>query len=190
MKNFLGKICRRPRGFTLVEALLTIALIALILGFVANICNEYARIIKFSTKKDKTVINAQMASERVKNELAEAVSILLPADGTSSSELRFERIDPCNASRLPENPSPTPASWNPADSSWKVTVRYYVEDQTLFRESTSPGRAAVIERLADGIAGFSCSSLSEGAYQINASYLEDNNVVKALNVRLQARSRW
>lgn len=176
---------RKVGGFTLVEALITMMLAGLVLSFVAGLCNEYSRIMRYSTKKDQTLINLQMALERVKNELGEAGTTPVPGD---SSVLQFDRIDPKVTDRLA--PSSPPALWNPYDSAYVVTVKYRVEDNEMLRTTTFPGPKVVTESVASNISGFSWTDLGDGTFQINASFIEDNNVVRALSVIVQSRARW
>jgi hypothetical protein len=181
---------------TLVEALITILLLSTVLGVVANICSEYAGVVKYSTLKDRTLLGAEGAINFVKNELQEAILIEAPVisatpvtePGSPSFVLRFRKVESTNEDRLPSAlPDPLPASWDPYDSSYVIRVKYYVYDDVLVRQITYSDNSSTAQAMARNLAGFSVQNLGNNSIGVRASFQEEH-ILKNLTTRMRLRN--
>ncbi len=178
---------RRPaRGLSLLETVIVLSIVAVMLGVVAGVSSEYARVVRFSSKRDRTLTGTQAGLERVRGELAGAIAVHLYGT-TPTYELAFTRIDPTLTGRLPATPSPTPTAWDPRDPAYVQEVWYYVEREALVRKIYSPDTSVRSETVAEGVAGFSAGWTDTGAVRVSLSFQEEH-FVKPMTTRVQLRS--
>ena len=143
---------RTSRAFTLYEALVTLFLVFLVLGLLAELVNRQQKVVRFSEDKEG-LLTVEDALIRMENEYREATGLLLPATVLNPSDrLRLEKVDPVlngaparPGDRLPQPPV-APASFDPQDPAWKVTVEYGVNNGVLERRVNG-----VAFRLAEGV---------------------------------------
>jgi len=172
---------RTRRGTSLVETLVGGVLVAVILGVVAGVCNEYANVVRYSGKRDQAVVALQSALDRVRGELAEATAVQMPTAGEpSASQLTIQRVDPNHASRLPATPSSATTSWNPYAAPYMLTVRFALAGRRLQRHVTFPGGAQDVQVLAEDVESFLVTRLSGTLYRIQV-VLEEDRVSRAVS---------
>lgn len=119
------------RGTTLVELMLTLALTGVMLLVVSQLASGYWRAFHASDRSELyggSAIAAQIAWEA-----EQAINVLQPGNGSTSSVLEFEMLDPFDPTRI--TPSTAVAPWNPAGA--VVTRRYEVVNEEVVRDDGS-----------------------------------------------------
>ena len=147
------------RGFSLMEALITLALLSIALGAMASLMASMNRLQRSSDEKDQRLVLVMHALEMMRAEVEEAVEIL-PAP---SDRYQFRKIDPTTDTLLQSPPNAqirlvyqmdAPgaldryANWDARRSLDLVTVTYQTVNGNLVRNSDS---SAV---LCEGVSGF------------------------------------
>lgn len=162
----------RPLAFTLLETLLTLALVGLVLGLASGLLLEYFRLTQHAASKTAQASAIQVAMNLVTQDARQAVSVVSPPAAPAypmTDELRFWRVADPDWASPPETwlPVPVPTSspvpaWNPHDPLRLQEICYHKDDQgLLWRDrgqvgfGTSPTSTNPI---AEGLAGFSVTS--------------------------------
>ena len=171
---------RRRAGLTLIEAMMTMALILVLLGLISGISSGYGNMFRFSASKDQTLQAAQMGLDTIRTELCQATRVLEPPGASPGSWIKFEKVNP-GVARLPL--SPQPASWNPTNPAFLVTVEYRVVDETLIRETVQPG-ATSRQVIASGVKGLGVQLQSDGSYRISLQVEEQRRPVTLVTAAL------
>jgi len=178
----LGRRLSTKRGLSLVEMLTTLFVASLIMGVIGTLLTQMSRVEHSSRGKDKVLEGMRFALDRIRTEVSSSTSISSPSSGTAVPTLQFSRIDPTVPGRIP-SPLPTPPTlWDPRDPSYLVSVQYFVQDTTLYRQAGSGPQ----ETLAEGVAGFSCALNGDGTLQVTLS-VDNVGVVQPLTSRIW---RW
>jgi type II secretory pathway component PulJ len=132
----------RPAGVTLLEALITLALVGLFLVVVSDLTSGLGRAQRLSDDRGKTLQALATVCGRISEDLRAASSVVEP-ESTSSSQLVVRRLAAPGLSspsaRLPF-PVPVPTyyvGWNPLDESYLETVTYRVDADLLTRGAGS-----------------------------------------------------
>lgn len=99
------------RAFSLIEAMVALALISLVLGLVAEGFNKMNRLNKVSQAASEK-IELWSALQRLGSEVSGALTIALP----NPHEIRFTRVDPTLNVRYDETRARMPWPWPPATS--------------------------------------------------------------------------
>ncbi len=118
----------KRRGSSLVELMLTLGLMGIMLLVVSQLASGYWRAFHSADRSELyqgSVIAAQIAWEA-----EQALSIVQPANGATSSVLELTMIDPFDPTRI--NPSSATAPWNPAGN--LVTRTYQVVGEEILRD--------------------------------------------------------
>lgn len=157
----------RSRGFTLLEAVITLLLVSVVFGLAADILGDACRVMTFSRAKSNSIQAIQQGLARIAAEAREAFQI----DGTGD-ELVLLKVDP-SVDRFTG-----PAVWNPYAA--QLRVRYYVAGGQLLREVDGAGGQLV----ADGVSGLACAVRPGGSLEVSLSLLEDR-VVRTLSLRVR-----
>jgi type II secretory pathway component PulJ len=160
-------------AFTLAEALVSMAILALILGLAASVFVGYTRITRHSSQHEQNQVRGYSVLERIEAEVAGCHTLFAPnPSGTAvSSSLTFDKVDPDLATRLPTPPD-FASAFEPRDPAARVQVSYSVSGQSLHR--TTWGVANSDEVLLENVLGFTSQfdppngvkitlNLSEGA---------------------------
>ena len=116
-----------------------------------------------------------MAFKQIRKELADSILVVAPIPGSLSvtSILSFQTIDPASSTRLPfPLPSPSSASWNPADSAQILKIRYLANQDALIREVTFPDATVAQDTLLFGLNSLAFSNLADGNVQLKISMQE------------------
>lgn len=150
------------RGFTLVEALLSLGLIFVLLGIVAQLVGLYSQIVRKADKKQSSLYSAKVALDDISRQLSQAVKVDSPTTGATSSTLSLTRMDPWNPYRLPDpaaSPQPAPpASWRPHKSEFRMQVLYSLdtsdpESAKLVRTVSYSDGSSEEEVVCEGLSG-------------------------------------
>ncbi|MEW6277205.1 MAG: hypothetical protein AB1758_01180 [Candidatus Eremiobacterota bacterium] len=166
------------RAFTLAEALISLVLVALVLGIVAAMMGEYASIGRFSSGRDQAALAVQVALERMAGETREAAAVLKPDAANLSSELLLERLDPSYEGLPAPVPDPPPPSWNPYPAAARIQVRYRLASGTLVREVTPASGPTRSMAVAESLGGLACRLLASGNVEISVSVQVKDRILK------------
>lgn len=168
---------RTRRGLSLGEAMVSMALMLVVMAAVAGVCRDVSRISNFTSKKDRAVA-LELRMLDVARECSEGREWLapLPSSTAPSAEVRFRKLDPRQSHDPPQNgdrlpaavPRPPLASWDGFAAPLQVTVRYHYSNDGLQRNGVP---------VAPVRSDFACRRLPDGRLQIDYSYLEGTEVV-------------
>lgn len=174
---------KRTAAFTFLEALVTLALVAIVFGALMIMLLEAFRISRKSSQKTVVAEAAELGLERMSSEAREALVLLNPLPGSPENQLIFRKVNPDNAStgRLPAlPPAPNPAgTWNPFNPAYLLRVRYSVVGEKLVREVgpvAGPPGASMI--LANSIRGLQVDQIQNGHLRLVLS-VQDGLVVSS-----------
>lgn len=160
---------RKQAGFSLAEALITLAMMSLVMGLVAQLAQDYRRMENHSTGIERSLEGSQLGLTRMSAELQQAVLISSPASSSFVGLLSFEKIDPTLA-RLPADPNGFGGTFDPRAGRIRIDYRWIGEE--LVREAA--GSQLVV---ATGVRGFSCARLSDQLVEIRLSIEESSRVL-------------
>jgi len=117
----------RSRGATLLEVLISLAIVAVLMVLIARIVTFYSLIVQSQERKSEALYNIRMALDTVSTELEEALLIYSPEkSGDQAAELRMCRL----------NPEKTGDTFK---KRFGLEITYYLEGGDLFRKTTYPG---------------------------------------------------
>jgi prepilin-type N-terminal cleavage/methylation domain len=198
MKNFIKKndSKRTMRGFTLVEVLVTIIIIAFMLMIIGSAVADYGRIVRFSSNRDSSVLGISTGLNKVKREIEESIEVISPVVtatplspyGDPQFEVVFIKINPSAESRLPSlPPASPPSSWDSKADVDVVTIKYHVQGGRLLRKVTFHDSTYVETSEAEKITGFSVQDIGNNALRIDISYT-DEEIVKSLSTTARLRN--
>lgn len=184
---------KKRRGMSLVEALLSLVLVGVAMGVVAQLAGLLNNVLRASGQKD-SAMEVELAMLHVASELRCACTWTSPVESSyvQVNDVIFSKVDPNKNldpagtdSRLPlPVPNPLPILYDGFDSSFIVTVHYYLDSGSgnLVREvggSTQP-----VASLVD----FSAQNRTDGRLQINFSYKQgDMKITRSHPVFLPLR---
>ena len=164
---------RAPRGLTLMEVLITLALLSVIFGIGADLLQGASKAIRVQNQKGQAGQALQLAMARICNEVRQCQNIT----AADASQLELLVVDP----NYPTGPQPKDP-YNPQN---RFIVRYTTDGQgnlmrAIRRES---GGATDNQLVAEGIQGISCSwnpGTLPGVLSVALSVNDENIGVRAL----------
>lgn len=169
---------RKRRAFTLAEALISMCLIATILGAVASIFASYTKVMKHTSPHERNLIQGQAAINKMRDEVAAAISFSepLPPSTSTYSRLIFEKIDPAEMTRLPIPPD-AGAYFEPQDVTMRAWIEYSVTDGVLYRKVWGASSASwnAQEPLIQGVIGLTTVYRAPAGIEIRLNLQEDNS---------------
>lgn len=165
---------RKRRGFSLLEALITLTLMSVLLGVVASLMRD-ASLLTRQANADPLVA-LQAALEPVCADVHCAYQV----NQCDSSAVEIVRLDPSITSRLPSTP-PTAFTLHGSDASLKV--RYFAYADSLWSETTYPDTSSETNEVAPGISALDGQLVKPGLVQLSIS-TQDNtsNPVKVVSM--------
>lgn len=183
---------RKSRAFTFLEALVTLALVAVVFGALMFMLLEAFRIARKGSQKTVVAEAAELGLERMSSELREALILVNPLVGTPESQLIFHKVNPDNAAtgRLPAvPPAPDPAAtWNPFNAAYLLRVRYSVVGEKLVREVGPVGAPPTASMaLADHIRGLSVDQVQNSHLRLVLS-VQDGQVVSSHTMEVKCHA--
>ena len=155
----------RPLGFTIIESLVSLGLIALVLSILGSLFMSYAALNRNSGDREKTILGCQVTAESVRRDASSSLRVQIP----SSSELHLEQIDPLVSSRLPDPVPATPGSFRPHEVSHRLKIDYRLEGDQVMRKLTYSGGAVFDESVTSDVDGLSFDLLSNGNLEVIAT---------------------
>ena len=187
----------RRRGFTFIEALITLALLSIALGVVATLIGSVNRIERQSGEQGRRLVLVLHALEMMRAEVQEATEIV-PTPPTS---YRFKKLSPSTDTLL-QNPaipevrlvySPDQAealffgaTWNPRQAEHLMTVTYaFSSDGVLNRQALWAGQVNN-SALCEGISGFRVYCDGWGVDHLEVSVLA-GGVLRAYSAAVGSR---
>ncbi|MBN9418150.1 hypothetical protein ABS71_20430 [bacterium SCN 62-11] len=169
---------RGGAGFTLLEALVSLALMSIVLSVVASLMRD-SSILMRQANLDQ-LAGVQAALEVVAGDLRSAYQI----NQCDSAAVELTMIDPGDTARIPD-PLPTPpGSFRMHDAAASLTRRYYMAGEEFRCKSTfSDGSEEELE-VAGGVNGFDAQKVHPGLVELSASTQDNNsNPVKVVSLR-------
>ncbi len=124
----------RQRGFSLFEAVITVALFSLALLLLSQLFSSYRGLGARAESEEEPMLEARRALQLILTETQGALEVLSPLAGSSATSLQIKVVDPAGQ-RFPVGPS-----WTPAQAS--VDVTYTVTAQGLVRTQTAQPSAS------------------------------------------------
>lgn len=165
---------KRRGGFTLAEALVSMAILAILIGLASSIFVGYTRITRQSSTHERNLILGYTALDRMRSEVSSAIYLSEPAasNGSVGSVLEFEKIDPSVLARLP-NPEPPPTTFEPLDPAYTCGVRYEVVAGKLIRKAWGGTRWQSEEVLMSGVLGLTTTFEAPAGLMITLNLQEE-----------------
>ena len=172
------------KGFTLLESLIAMFLIALILTLTALLFHRSFRILRVLDGKERTRQAARMGLDRITSELREATQVNV----ATLDELEFVKIDPTKSvtppAAAPEDPPDNfvPPLYTPAiayDNSKRLVVRFRTENESLIREvRQASGGPSVSQVVVVGVNSFDCveNPDNKGEFDVTVSVMDGSRV--------------
>jgi type II secretory pathway component PulJ len=184
--------CSKRRAFTLAEALLSLALVSLVLGLLTQIFASITRQDRALQQREQVINAALTALDRMSRDCRMAVVWAMPdaGDTTLRSVAEFDLPDyEQEALRLPFPPVATPTpSWNP--EALLLRLRYRVDQQRLWREVRVAGAFQGIS-LCRGVSGMSIRRIAREDMLIELSLLVEGKLKTLHNrFRLPCPHTW
>ena len=179
------RFCSSRRAYTLLEALVSMTLFALVLGLMVQIFSMINRHERSLQGHAQALDAALSGLERCRRECRMAVRWTTPAtsDATLHNVVELDLPDYAQDSlRLPDPPNlePTPV-WDPLATS--VRIRYEVIDQTWWRGVLVGGTYQRLP-ICEQVAGFSVQRQPPRGMEIKLTLLESGSL-NTLNQRFQ-----
>lgn len=164
---------KKRSGFTLIEALLTLALTGAVLGMASYLLGNYSNVLRFAATKDASFLALQVSLNRIASEVRGSVRVLTPLPGTTApaSELKFEKINPAFATWLPATvPTTLPTVWDPYPPAQMQTVRIFLSPGQALTRQVGTEQAV----LAPGLESFSVRLVTPSSLEIRLDFRESN----------------
>ncbi|MCA9778762.1 MAG: type II secretion system protein [Candidatus Eremiobacteraeota bacterium] len=178
---------RRSTGFTLLETLVSIGMIAMVMAFTGLLFHRSFQVLRLLDEKERTRQAARMGLDRIAGELREAIDIR-----DASSAVEFEKIDP--TATIVEPPKPPeevpddyePPAYGPAQAypdSARLIVRYETINENLIRTvKKKNGGAAVSQVVVAGVNSFTCEEAEDNVGEIIVTVaVVDNRRIKTVS---------
>ncbi len=176
---------RNQTGFTLLETLVSIGMIAMVMAFTGLLFHRSFQILRVLDDKEKTRQAARMGLDRIAGELREAIDIT-----EASSLVEFEKIDPTATIAPPPEPPDEipdnyePPNWGPNQAypgSARLLVRYETVNENLIRTVRyKSGGAGVSQVVVAGVNSFTCEEVNVGEVLVTVAVV-DNRRIKTVS---------
>lgn len=170
------------RAFTLAEAMISMAMISLILGLAASIFVGYTRIRRQATPHERNLTLGYSALERMRGEFGAAAEVFRPDPSSTAlfSTLTLNKLEPTNLTRLPDPPDPG-AVFEPADPGHYCQVQYSVVGGQLLRNCWAGAFSSQEIVIPENVQGLTTQFISPGGVHIQLNLREEtaNRVLDA-----------
>ncbi len=175
----------KPRGVSLMEALVAILLLGIVVGLIASLAGEYGNIITYNRGNQKTA-EAQRALQRIVDEVSRAVEITTPEDSNLVDKVEFQVVNTHGEARWKtgqewdddgEEPTADYGLWAPARALDRLRIVYSLDQGRLLRSVTKANQAPSTTVVAEGILGFNVSMPQPELIKLEVSVQEAKRVV-------------
>lgn len=181
---------RGRRGFTLLETVVSIGMVAMVMAFTGLLFHRSFNVLRLLDDKERSRQAARMGLDRITSELREATAII-----NSGDSVVFEKIDP-TAVIVEPDPVPTPINdlsvpplYSPQiayPNSARLVVRYQTIEENLIRGVRQKTSSSFTEQVV--VAGVNAFTVSEvegntGEVLVEVSIV-DNGRVKTVSGRV------
>lgn len=161
---------------TLLESLVALALLALVVGLLADMAMKYSRIILFSREKDATA-SAVTILERTAREVEQGFLLLSPAGAGPSATLSFSLVDSDEPARGEIFDFMKIPMWEPRRDTDLLEMEYQLVDNDLVRSVKKKDSAALKSVVIADVGGFSTRLEQEDRLVVvEMSIVEDRKV--------------
>lgn len=140
-----SKVCRRPRGFSLLEGLFSLFVVALVMGGLVHTLQLTAQVKKNTKHLDQDIEDFHLMLA-LQGDLNSAMELLEPEPGETADHLKIRQVDPGQSYRVRTDPVSDPL--NPYEPSEMLEVAYFLKDGYLWRSATDKDSNVVSARLS------------------------------------------
>ena len=163
---------KTSRGFSLYEALITLALAAGVLGIAGDLMASYTSKIRHSASQENTN-TAWLVLQRLAQEVNGSLTLDAPVPGdvgTVYNEIRYLTLDPGFTTWVPRPlASPNPASWDPFPPAQMLEVRVSATAQEELIREVGPAGGSPTQRyllVGERVADFRATVLADGRIEL------------------------
>ena len=174
---------REYRGFTLLETVVSIGMVAMVLAFTGLLFHRSFNVLRLLDDKERTRQAARMGLGRIASELREATKI-----NGAGDYVEFEKIDPTAVIVVPpDEPDPVeddsePPKYGPDEAypaSARLVVRYETRDENLIRRVKRKSSGSYTDQVV--VAGVNAFTVAEvegnvGEVTIEVAVLDNRRV--------------
>lgn len=137
---------KRHRGFTFIEALFALLIVAMVLGALTQTLKQAAEVKKNTVNMDQSIEEFH-ALITMANEVSSALLVISPKPGTTDTKLEIQRINPA-LSLVDRTDSLTGDPLDPFEPNERINVVYEIDNGMLMhRVITPPSGGVVSERV-------------------------------------------
>jgi prepilin-type N-terminal cleavage/methylation domain-containing protein len=154
---------RLKRGGTLIEVLISLAIVGLLLTICADLMSRYSLVMRHQEKKNRSLTNTKMALDLMTSEIEEALKVYSPgSDGELVTDVTFWRYNPVDSSR------------KLADRGG-MTISYYLDSGVLYRK-TNTAATVTCYPVAHEVKGFSIRRENSKLFTVSVSFEETQRI--------------
>jgi type II secretory pathway component PulJ len=165
------------RGFSLLEAVFSLGLVALAFWLIGGILGEYSRIDRFARDHDRATEVLGPIFSRLRADCQSSIEILTPGRGASDTELRLRKFSP-----RPDRLAPV-RTWDPHLAEDIVAVRYFLTNENLYRSSSG-----LQESLVDSVDAFQCTRVDPSGLEVQLTLAGDQPRSLSTHIHLRVWS--
>jgi type II secretory pathway component PulJ len=136
----------KRRGFTLIEGLFSLFIVALVLSGLAHTLAQAAS-VKKNTKHMDQAIEEYHTLFTMRSDVLSALTILEPGTGQTKETMELTRVNPMMTYEERKDPLNDPL--DPFEAVEQVTVEYRIDAGLLKRFESIPSRTQTAERLIE-----------------------------------------
>ena len=147
---------KRRRAFSLVELMVTMALMSVVLGVLALLFQSVARSLHQTSQRSSSLEGGLTAFQQVREDLQAAIAIYSPTPGATATTLNVTRMNPYNSTLTQPLLQPS-QTWILHAPGAQWSVYYQLQGQALMRTVTPQSGSAWTALVTDNIQGFNCT---------------------------------
>jgi len=184
----------KRRGFTVMEMMIVIMLMAICFTVISQIIFDYSKSMRYIKEKENVLFGIQMGIHRIADELREANEVIIPANvWDSDNKVVFKRRD------QPFLPTDYEADTgkhdyglflkNPRDENPCQTIKYVVESEKLCRKILDDdGNEISNSILIQNVNSLNVTKKDNGEFEISIT-IQENKALSIIKTTVQVRSR-
>ena len=166
----------KPRGLSLLEAVVTLGVLFVAAGLLALVARQYARLLLWEGQADQSAFRLALVNQ-VADEIREATAIVAPSPGVQAGDpalpVHLQKVDPGLIQGLPQ---PGPIPWA-RDPSKRADVYYYLQPVggRLMRDVNSSGGSSSLQ-VADRLSWFGVTRKADNELVVNVTFLRGDSL--------------